>query len=360
MITNTRVTVQTCASLFEGKPLKQFVMRNINGVELRAIELGCVVTHLRVPDRTGQLADVVLGFDSLTDYVEKSPYFGAVVGRFANRIANGRFTLDDVTYNLPLNNHPSGRPCSLHGGNCGFDALPWRGRVVTGEHGEGVEFSLTSSDGAEGYPGTVNMTVTYWLTADNAWHIDYAATTDKATPINLTQHTFFNLAGEGNGDILAHELCVHSQYFTPVNEGLIPTGEIRHVRGTPLDFTEPHVIGARIEDQDEQLQKGCGYDHNFVLQHRDGELFHAASVHEPNSGRVLDVFTTEPGMQFYSGNFLDGSLTGKNGGLYARRTGFCLETQHYPDSPNQPTFPDSILRADGAFQSTTVYRFTTR
>lgn len=346
--------------LSDGRAVQQFVIRNKFGMEMRVIEYGCVVTHLFVPDGLGTALDVVLGLERLEDYEQKSPFFGAVVGRFANRIAGGRFTLDGCTYELATNNSPGGRPCALHGGVRGFAVALWQGRVVMGVHGEGVEFHLISPDGEEGYPGRVELTVTYWLTDDNAWRIDYTANSDKATPLNLTQHAFFNLAGEGNGDILAHELTLCSDHFTPVNEGLIPTGEIRSVHGTALDFTTPHAIGARIHADEEQLILGRGYDHNFVLTNSSGELAKAATVFEPSSRRVLEVFTTEPGFQVYTGNFLDGTLSGKCGGIYGERTGLCLETQHFPDSPNQPAFPNSILRPGTPFQSTTVYKFGTR
>jgi len=343
--------------LTDGRAVKQFVFRNKSGLEMRAIEYGCVVTHLFVPDSSGSMADVVLGLERLEDYEQKSPFFGAVVGRFANRIAGGCFSLDGHTHQLATNNSPGGRPCALHGGLHGFSEALWQGHVVEGTYGEGVEFRLVSPDGDEGYPGNLELKVTYWLTDDNAWHIDYEASCDKATPLNLTQHAFFNLAGEGKGDILAHELTLCSEYFTPVDEGLIPTGEIRSARSTALDFTTPHAIGARIHANEEQLLLGRGYDHNFVLDHSSGQLAKAATVFEPNSRRVMEVFTTEPGLQFYTGNFLDGTLSGKSGGIYGERSGLCLETQHFPDSPNQPAFPNTILRPGALFQSSTLYQF---
>jgi len=357
MTHSASVHSQPYGFLSDGRAVQQFVFRNKSGLEMRAIEYGCVVTHLFVPDSSGAMADVVLGLDRLEDYEQKSPFFGAVVGRFANRIAGGRFSLDGHTHQLATNNSPGGRPCALHGGVRGFSEALWQGHVVKGAYGEGVEFRLISPDGDEGYPGRVELKVTYWLTDDNAWRIDYAASCDKATPLNLTQHAFFNLAGEGNGDILGHELTLCSEHFTPVDEGLIPTGEIRSVRSTALDFTTPHSIGSRIHANEEQLLLGRGYDHNFVLDHSPGQLAKAATVFEPNSRRVMEVFTTEPGLQFYTGNFLDGTLFGKSGGIYGERSGLCLETQHFPDSPNQPAFPNTILRPGALFQSSTVYQF---
>lgn len=341
----------------DGTPVEVFTLTNRHGVKLRAMTYGAIVLGLETPDREGKLADIVLGYNTLDEYIKDTPYFGAVVGRYGNRIAHGKFTLDGKDYTLATNNDPGGIKCSLHGGNKGFDKVVWRGQGVIKDGVPGVEFSYKSRDGEEGYPGNLAVSVTYLLTDDNEWRIHYSATTDQATPINVTQHSYFNLKGEGNGDILGHELTIKGSKFTPVNTGLIPTGDLRPVKGTPFDFTTARRIGERVDAQDEQLGFAGGYDHNWVLDNRDGSLALAATVHEPTTGRVLEVFTTEPGLQFYCGNFLDGKLTGKSGKPYEFRNGFCLETQHYPDSPNQPSFPDTILRPGETFKSTTVYKF---
>lgn len=319
---------------------------------------GAILLSLEAADREGRSADVVLGFRTLEPYLAEHPFFGAVVGRFANRIAGGAFTLDGVRHRLALNNHPAGVPCSLHGGLHGFDKVLWGAETLSRPDAAGVRFFRTSPDGEEGYPGNLEVSITYWVTADNAWRIDYEARTDRATPVNVTQHSFFNLRGEGSGDILGHQLSIDATRYTPVRESLIPTGEILPVLGTPLDFSTPHTIGERIGDSHPQMLFGRGYDHNFVFDKAPGVLAPAARVVEPESGRVMEVFTTEPGMQFYSGNFLDGTCTGKSGSPYAFRHGFCLETQHFPDSPNQPAFPDSVLRPGEVFKSTTIYRFS--
>jgi len=339
----------------DGEQVTQYTFRNANGMEVSVINFGGIITNLRVPDANGGLADVVLGFDSLAGYVGEHPYFGALIGRYGNRIANGRFTLDGVTYELPINNGPN----SLHGGERGFDKVVWTAEPFENEQGRGVILTHTSPDGDQGYPGTLQVRVTYTLTDDNELIFDYHATTDKATPVNLTQHTYFNLAGHGSGTILDHEMMLNASRFTPVDSTLIPTGELRPVEGTPFDFREPTPIGARIQQDDEQLRFGGGYDHNFVIDRAEGDsLVLAATVREPTSGRVMEVLTTEPGVQFYTGNFLDGSLTGKEGVVYAHRTGFCLETQHFPDSPNKPDFPSTILEPGEEYTSRTVYRFS--
>ena len=341
-----------------GEEVTLYTLTNENGMTARIMDYGAVVQSLVVPDSKGNMEDVVLGFDNLDQYVEKSPYFGAVVGRYANRIANGKFTLDGKTYELPINNKPGGMPCSLHGGNKGFDSVVWDAEKVEAEDAAGVELHYLSEDGEQGYPGNLKVTVTYWLTNDDELRVEYKATTDKATPINLSNHSYFNLAGEGDGKILDHKLTLNASHFTPVNKGLIPTGEIAPVEGTPFDFTEPHKIGARIDADHKQIELGGGYDHNFVLDHEKGELGLAARVVEPDSGRVMKVYTDQPGVQFYTGNFLDGSLVGKTGEKYVKRGAFCLETQHYPDSPNHPDFPSTILRPDEKFESTTVFKFS--
>jgi aldose 1-epimerase len=341
----------------DGTEVRAFTLTNKNGVKLRAITYGAIVLSLETPDRDGKTADIVLGYKTLEEYIKDTPYFGAVVGRYGNRIAGGKFSLDGKTYTLATNNEPGGMKCSLHGGLKGFDKVVWRGEGMVKDGAQAVKFSYTSKDGEEGFPGTVELSVIYQLTNDNQWRIDYEARTDKATPLNVTQHSYFNLKGEGNGDILGHELVFKASRFTPVNAGLIPTGELRSVKGTPFDFTTAHQIGGRVNADDEQIRFGGGYDHNWVLDNQDGTLALAAIVTEPASGRTLEVLTTEPGLQFYCGNFLDGKLTGKSGKPYHFRNGFCLETQHYPDSPNQPSFPNTILRPGKTWTSTTVYRF---
>jgi aldose 1-epimerase len=306
-----------------------------------------------VPDRGGRSDDVVLGFDVIEGYLATEPYFGAVVGRYGNRIAKGRFTLEGKSYQLATNNGPN----HLHGGIKGFDKVVWEPEPF--EHGgeSGVVFTFTSPDGDEGYPGVVNARVTYTLTAANELIVDYFATADKPTPINLTQHGYFNLAGAGTGDILGHRLTLDADRFTPVDATLIPTGDLASVEGTPFDFRRPSTIGARIGADHPQLKYGNGYDHNWVLNGAPGQLRHAARLEEPTSGRTLDVSTTEPGVQFYTGNFLDGTLTGKSGRVYRHRYGLCLETQHFPDSPNHPAFPSTILRPGQPYASKTVFAF---
>jgi aldose 1-epimerase len=346
----------------DGTAVEVFTLKNHHGLKLRAMTYGAIVLSLEVPDRHGKSADVVLGFSTLPEYPSHSPYFGAVVGRYGNRIANGKFTLDGHDYTLATNNSPGGIQCALHGGLKGFDKVVWHGEGLTRPDARGVKFTYMSKDGEEGYPGNLAVSVTYWLTDQDEWRIDYEATTDKATPVNVTQHTYFNLRGEGQGNVLDHELTLNASKFTPVNAGLIPTGELRPVKDTPFDFTTAHRIGERIDARDEQLQFGGGYDLNWVLDHPAGEPAPspAATVYEPITGRVMDVLTTEPGVQFYSANHLDGKLTGKSGRPYGARGAFCLETQHYPDSPNHPSFPSTILRPGQTLKSTTVYRFSTR
>jgi aldose 1-epimerase len=341
----------------EGVPVDLYTLTNASGMEVRAITYGGIILSLRVPDRAGKLGDVVLGYDAIDGYLKASPYFGSIIGRYGNRIARGRFTLDGKEYTLAANNGPN----ALHGGLKGFDKVIWRAEPFEKDEGVGVVFSYTSPDGEEGYPGKLEATVTYTLDDANKLTFDYRAVTDKATPVNLTQHSYFNLAGDGKGDILGHELMLKAKSFTPVDSTLIPTGEIRSVAGTPFDFTTPHTIGERIGADDEQIRFGGGYDHNFVLDRDAGDSLQlAARVYEPTSGRVMEVSTTEPGVQFYSGNFLDGSITGKAGHVYRHRTGFCLETQHYPDSPNKPGFPPTILKPGEEYRSRTVYAFSVR
>jgi aldose 1-epimerase len=331
-----------------------YTLKNANGMELRVLNYGGIILSLKVPDRAGRSGDVVLGYDSLADYERSSPYFGAIIGRYGNRIARGRFTLDGKSYTLATNNGPN----HLHGGVRGFDKVVWD--VAPFERGDtvGLVFRYTSPDGEEGYPGTLQAMVTYTLTDRNELIFDYHATTDRATPVNLTQHSYFNLAGDGRGDILGHVVTLNADRFTPVDATLIPTGEIKSVDGTPFDFRMPTAIGARIAHDDAQLRFGRGYDHNFVLNKGSDTL--AARVYEPSSGRVMEISTTEPGLQFYSGNFLDGTLHGKQGVVYRHRYGFAMETQHYPDSPNKPAFPSTILRPGEQYRSRTTYRFSVR
>jgi aldose 1-epimerase len=327
-----------------------------SGIEVDISTWGGIVTRLLVPDRDGKLTDVVLGHERLEPYLAGTPYFGAIVGRYANRIAKGRFSLDGREYPLAVNNGPN----HLHGGIRGFDKVVWTADPYVGEAESGVVLSYTSADGEEGYPGNLDAKVTYALTAGGDLRIAYEATTDAPTIVNLTHHGYWNLAGHDSGDILDHELMIRAGRFTPVDETLIPTGELRSVEGTPFDFRMPYAIGARIEAENEQLQYGGGYDHNFVIDgwSGDGALRPAAVLRDPESGRRMEVLTTEPGLQFYSGNFLDGSDVGKAGAVYDYRTGLCLETQHYPDSPNQPAFPSTVLRPGETYRSTTVYRFS--
>ena len=340
----------------DGVSVDLITLRNEAGTEMGILTYGGVIRTLKTVDRAGTLDDIVLGFDTLALYEEKSPFFGTLVGRYGNRIANGRFTLDGQTYSLAKNNGPN----HLHGGNKGWDKAVWvPGEPFQNATGVGIALSHTSADGDEGYPGTVKAVVTYTLTESNELVIDYQATTDKPTVVNLTQHSYFNLAGANAQDVLGHELMLNADSYTPVDAGLIPLGQIAPVAGTPFDFKTPTAIGARINDTHEQIARGNGYDHNFVLSRTGDGLSLAARVVEPTTGRTMTVSTTEPGVQFYTGNFLDGTLTGKSGRVYGRRAGFCLETQHYPDSPNQPNFPSTVLRPGQEYRSKTVFVFGT-
>lgn len=338
----------------DGQPVTLFTLTNASGANVGIIEYGGIVVSLSVPDRDGNLGDVVLGFDTLDAYIADTPYFGAITGRYANRIAGGKFEVDGTAYELPVNNGPN----SLHGGIKGFDKVVWQGTPT--ESGDGVSFAYVSQDGEEGYPGTLESTVTYTWTDSNELRIDYEASTDKPTVVNLTNHSYFNLKDGGASSILDHELMINASQYTPVDATSIPLGEIASLDGSPLDFREPTAIGARIEEEDEQLGFGAGYDHNYVIDRDAGGLALAATVNEPDSGRVMDVLTAEPGVQFYSGNFLDGHHLGKGGVAYQRRSGFCLETQHYPDSPNQPDFPSTVLRPGETYKTSTVYKFYAR
>jgi aldose 1-epimerase len=335
----------------DGQQVTLYTLQNRNGMEAKIIDYGGIVVSLTAPDRSGQFADVVLGFDKLSDYETKNPFFGCITGRYANRIANGKFTLDGKSYTLAVNNGPN----ALHGGKVGFDKKVWRAETLRRRNGVGLKLSYTSPDGEEGYPGTLDCHVTYLLTNKNALEIEYEATTDKPTIVNLTNHSYFNLAGAGSGSILDHELTVNADAFTPTDDTLIPTGEIRSVAGTPLDFRKPHRIGERIEADFVPLKQGLGYDHNYVLSGGPG-LRTAAKAKDPKSGRVLEVLTTEPGVQLYTGNHL--KVAGKGGQYYASRHGFCLETQHFPDSPNKPQFPPVVLRPGETYQHTCIFKFS--
>lgn len=357
-VTRTRYGV-----LPDGRAVEQFTLANRHGTEVRVIAYGGIITSIRTRDRAGRLDDITLGFDGLDGYLANSPYFGAIVGRYANRIAGGRFTLSGTSYQLARNNGPN----SLHGGRHGFDQALWVAEPARSAHGAGVVLRYTSGDGEEGYPGALRARVSYTLTEDDALVVDYEATTDRATPVNLTQHTYWNLHGGGRGTILDHQLSLDASAFTPVDTTLIPTGVVASVIGTPFDFRTPVAIGARIGQDDAQLGAGRGYDHNWVLDgERPGGVNgpapagrppHAARLLDSASGRTLDVFTTEPGIQFYSGNFLAGAITGKGGERYPQRAGLCLETQHFPDSPNHPAFPTTILRPGETWRSRTVFVF---
>jgi len=334
----------------DGTAVSIYTLSNRNRVEARITNYGGIIVSLRAPDRNGSLADIVLGFDSLAEYLENpGPYFGALIGRYANRIAQGRIHLDGIEYRLDRNNGPN----SIHGGAGGFDKRVWTPRELP----DGLELQYRSNDGEGGFPGNLTVTATYHLTDANELRVDYGATTDRNTVINLTSHSYFNLKGAGSGDILGHLVALHADRFTPVDSVLIPTGELRAVAGTPFDFRKPLAIGARIGQDDEQLRLGNGYDHNWVLSRHGNGLALAARVEEPESGRILEVHTTEPGIQFYTANFLDGTIRGKGGQTYARRSALCLETQHFPDSPNHQNFPSTTLKPGDRFQSTTIYRF---
>jgi aldose 1-epimerase len=335
-----------------------YTLKNNSGIQIKITSYGGIITSIIVPDRDGKMADIVLGYKNAGDYKNaiEQLYFGAIIGRYGNRIANGHFSLDGKTYSVAKNNGEN----HLHGGTTGFDKVDWDARFV--ETDNAIELIYLSEDGEEGYPGNLRLKITYRLTHEDELVVDYYAVTDKATPVNLTQHSYFNLKGEGNGSILDHELMLNSGKFTPVNGELIPTGNISSVEGTPFDFTSAKTIGLDINQNDEQLSYGGGYDHNWILDKtgsKDGMSL-VARVYEPDSGRCLEVHTTEPGVQLYSGNFLNGRLKGKSGKTYQKHGGFCLETQHYPDSPNRSNFPSTILRPGEEYLSTTVFKFMTR
>ncbi|MBZ5497469.1 MAG: galactose mutarotase [Acidobacteriia bacterium] len=342
----------------EGTQVDLYTLRNAKGLEAKITNYGGIVVSLKVPDRNGQFGDVVLGFDTLDGYlspefVKNNPYFGALIGRYGNRIGKARFTLAGKAYRLAANNGPN----HLHGGVKGYDKVVWEARPLQGSE-PALELRYLSKDGEEGYPGNLTITAVYTLTNDNALKVDFTASTDKETVVNLTHHSYFNLAGKG--DILGHEVMIQADKITPVDSGLIPTGALQPVQGTPFDFNTPTTIGARIGENNEQLKFGKGYDHNWVINKPMGELGLMARVYEPTSGRVLEVLSTEPGLQFYSGNFLDGTLKGKGGWVYQFRNGFCMEPQHYPDSPNKPDFPSVVLKPGQTYKNTIIYRFSTK
>jgi aldose 1-epimerase len=342
-----------------GQAVDRYTLRNCKDMEVKILTYGGILQEVSVPDRKNKVGNVTLGFDNLADYVAKSPYFGCITGRYANRIALGTFTLDGVTYHLPINNPPN----SLHGGTVGFDKHVWAATPFTTSKTVGLVLEFTSPDGDQGYPGELTTKVTYTLTQQNEIVMDYEATTDAATIVNLTNHAYWNLQGEGTSDIYDHVLELDAPSYTPVDPTLIPTGAIDPVAGTPLDFTKPTAIGDRIRNGDEQLVIGRGYDHNWVLDRpspSDKSLILAARVKEPDSGRVLSIYTTEPGIQFYSGNFLDGTLVGTSGHMYRQGDGFALETQHYPDSPNHANFPSTVLRPGEVYKTQTIYQFSTK
>jgi aldose 1-epimerase len=351
---SSHVTKAAFGTLPDGGAVEQFTLTNAHNVAVRAISYGAIIKSIRTPDRAGALGDIVYGYDSLGAYVKDASYFGALVGRFANRIAHARFALDGHPYTLAANDGAN----ALHGGRRGFNKVLWRGESFTRGDTVGVTFRYTSPDGEEGYPGTLQVAVSYGLTPSDALVIDYEATTDKPTPVNLSQHSYWNLHGDGQGTILDHQLTIDASGFTPVDSTLIPTGVVTPVAGTPFDFRTPTAIGARIEAKDTQLRFGRGYDHNWVLDRKGGAgLMHAVRVVDSVSGRTLDIATTEPGLQFYSGNFLDGSIHGKGGVAYPHRGAIVLETQHFPDSPNHSAFPSAILRPGETLHSRTVLTF---
>ncbi|HKX83162.1 MAG TPA: aldose epimerase family protein [Pyrinomonadaceae bacterium] len=351
-----KITKAVFGQTGSGKVVEVYTLTNSGGAEVRVITYGGTVVSLKVPDKNGKLDDIVLGYDSVGDYEKHTSYMGALIGRYANRIAKGKFALNGKSYSLAVNNGEN----HLHGGEKGFDKVIWTARPYVDLSGANLELKYLSRDGEEGYPGNLAVKVVYTLTEKNELKIVYSATTDKDTIINLTHHSYFNLAGAGNASILDHQLTLNADRFTPADSGSIPTGEVRSVKGTPFHFSTPTTTGARIDQQDEQLKFGNGYDHNWVLNKSGNELTLAAAVYEHISGRVMEVWTTEPGIQFYTGNFLDGVVKGKSGQQYPRRSGFCLEAQHFPDSPNKPRFPTTTLQKGEKYSQTTIYKFSVR
>ena len=350
IILSVMLTIESGCAMSDSKV---YTLKNAQGTEAKITNFGGILMSLKVADREGKFDDVVLGFDSLDGYKHNGPYFGAIIGRYANRIAKGTFTLSGKEYHTPINSGTN----SLHGGIKGFDKVVWTAKPFTSSDGQALELTYVSRDGEEGFPGTLTAKVVYTLTDKNELKIDYTATTDKETIINLTNHSYFNLAGQGNGTVLDHKIEINADAMTPVDQTVIPTGEIKSVAGTPFDLRKPTVIGAHIDDKDQQLSFGSGYDHNWVLNKKSDELSFAARVTESTSGRVLEVWTTQPGVQFYTANYVGGTI-GKGGKKYQKREAFCLETQHYPDSPNHPNFPSVVLMPSQTYKQTTIYRFS--
>ena len=353
---NLGIVQDDFGQLPSGEAIEKYTMTNANGMEISVINYGGIITNLKAPGKDGTMADVVLGFNSIDGYLTPAPYFGAIIGRYGNRIAKGKFSLDGTNYTLAQNDGEN----HLHGGNKGFDKVLWEVTKITNDDSVALQLHYLSKDMEEGYPGNLNTTVTYTLSNDNTLNVSYQATTDKKTVINLTQHSYFNLSGDFSKDILDQEISINADTFLPVDETLIPTGEFKEVAGTPFDFKESKVIGKEINQEDQQLKRGLGYDHCWVLNRDSDGLNLAATAYDPGSGRFMEVYTTEPGIQFYSGNFLDGTLESKSGGTYAKRSGFCLETQHYPDSPNQEDFPSVVLNPEETYKSETTFKFSVK
>ncbi len=350
------MTTTVFGKLPDGREVQQYTLTNRSGMSAQIITYGATLTSLRVPDRKGKIEDVVLGYDSLQGYIEGTSYFGATVGRYGNRIGKGRFQLDGKEYQLTINDGEN----HLHGGKTGFNKVLWDAKVLRDAGEPSLQLQYVSRDGEEGYPGTVTLRVTYTLTEKNELRIDYAGTTDRPTILNPTHHSYFNLTGSFTNTILGHQLLIEADSITPVDKGLIPTGQVASVAGTPFDFRSPMAIGAHINDQNEQLAFGHGYDHNWILREDAVGVRKVAELYEPQSGRLMTVFTDQPGLQFYSGNFLDGTAIGKNGIAYRQRTGLCLEAQAFPDTPNKPQFPPVTLRPGQTYRQTTIYQFSTR
>jgi aldose 1-epimerase len=348
-----KITKSDFGKLPDGKEVFQYTLTNKNGVEMKIINYGGIITSLKTPDKKGVLEDIVLGYNSLDGYLKESPYFGAIVGRYANRVAKGKFKLDGKEYTLALNNGPN----TLHGGLNGFDKAIWHVEEIQSNVGPALKLSYVSKDMEEGFPGNLSVDVVYTLTDSDELEFAFKATTDKTTVINLTQHSYFNLTGNTKRDILEHKLMINADAIVPVDNTLVPTGKLMPVAGTPFDFVKPHLVGERINAKDEQIELGGGYDHCYVLRDDGNRLKHAATLSEPTSGRKVDVYTTEPGMQFYSGNFLKGSIIGKGDVVYYKRFGMCLETEHFPDSPNQPNFPSVVLKPGETYTTSTKYTF---
>ncbi|MFZ0827758.1 MAG: aldose epimerase family protein [Verrucomicrobiia bacterium] len=354
--TNTLGTISPApfGKTLDGTPVEIYTLQNSKGTEVRIMTYGGIVQSLKIPDQHGKFDDVVLGYDTLDGYLTNSPYFGALVGRYGNRIGGGKFTLEGKTYTLATNNGPN----SLHGGLKGFDKVVWQAKPWVTTDGPSLELNYVSKDGEEGFPGNLKVTAVYTLTDSNELRLEYTATTDQPTLCNLTHHSYFNLAGQGNGDILGETVYINANATTPVDDSLIPTGEIKPVDGTPFDFRQPTAIGARINSDDEQIKFGHGYDHNWVINKPAGQLGLMARASDPASGRIMEVWSTEPGLQFYTGNFLDGSIIGKDGKVYQRRFALCMEPHHYPDSPNKPQFPTTELKPGETYHNTIIYKFS--